>query len=470
MKCTNCGADLLEGAKFCTKCGTSVVGKIQPTPTVNPVMGKPQQPKNFQSMNQPLNQPKNQQPVNQPKNQQSVNHRPVNPSMTQPADPVNSQQQEKFQSMSNEQPSESYYNNGEMPQTYGKKSSGGIIAAIVVIVILVIVIAVLGIMILMKNGKSDEAGDSTQNVTEVTTDASTEVADKEDASTETASEKGAEQTGENIFEKIPYAYNFNNGGGAISDIELSADGTFTGRSEYYDYDSSGPGYNFTCYQCDFSGKFSTPKKVDDYTYSMKVEYVDTEGTLNDEVIRDNTKYIITTPFGFEDGDGEEYMLYLPGAKMSELPESFAERSIMQSLVSSNGEYLDCYGLYEVNGGVSYYNTTYETVSGENLLDNTVSDDASEYIISDSDSRILTDADVDGLELWQINYAKNEIYARHGYIFESNELQNYFNSKSWYRPLYAKKEFDSLGLLSSVENKNAAFLSKKEKERGGYKLD
>ena len=297
MKCTNCGADLLEGAKFCTKCGTSVVGKIQPTPTVNPAMGKPQQPKNYQPMNQPLNQPKNQQPVNQPlnqpKNQQPVNRRPVNPSMTQPADPVNSQQQEKFQSMSNEQPSQSYYNNGEVPQTYGKKSSGGIIAAIVVIVILVIVIAVLGIMILMKNGKSDEAGDSTQNVTEVTTDASTEAADKEDASTETASEKDAEQTGENIFEKIPYAYSFSNGIGLISEIELAADGTFTGHSVYNDSNSSGPGYNFTCYQCDFSGKFSAPKKVDDYTYSMKVEYVDTEGTLNEEENRGGTRYVKT---------------------------------------------------------------------------------------------------------------------------------------------------------------------------------
>ena len=459
MKCTNCGADLLEGARFCTKCGTSVVGKIQPTPTVNPAMGKPQQPKNYQPMNQPLNQPKNQQsvnqPMNQPMNQQSVNHRPVNPSMTQPADPINSQQQEKFQSMSNEQPSQSYYNNGEVPQTYGKKSSGGIIAAIVVIVILVIVIAVLGIMILMKNGKSDEAGDSTQNVTEATTDA--------DSSTDT--EQDSEQTGENIFDKIPSSYLFCSGvGGWGTEIDINSDGTFSGSYHDSDMGSSGPGYDSTLYYCNFSGKFSTPKKVNDYTYSMNVEYLDTEGTLNEEEIRDRTRYITSEPYGLENAD--EVMIYLPGAKMSELPEGFVQWTSAMASHNSNSDYVDYYGLFNVKDGYGFYNSEHTGTT-----DYTVENDASsEYIISDSDSRILTDADVDGLELWQINYAKNEIYARHGYIFESNELQNYFNSKSWYRPLYAKKEFNSLGLLSSVENKNAAFLSKKEKERGGYKLD
>lgn len=67
--------------------------------------------------------------------------------------------------------------------------------------------------------------------------------------------------------------------------------------------------------------------------------------------------------------------------------------------------------------------------------------ASDYILQDSSSRLLTRADVEklGLSLREINYAKNEIYARHGRKFHSMELQNYFNSKSWYRGTAAPQE-------------------------------
>lgn len=44
-------------------------------------------------------------------------------------------------------------------------------------------------------------------------------------------------------------------------------------------------------------------------------------------------------------------------------------------------------------------------------------DAGGYVLPQSSSRLLTDADVAGLSLQQINYAKNEIYARHGRLFE-----------------------------------------------------
>ena len=39
--------------------------------------------------------------------------------------------------------------------------------------------------------------------------------------------------------------------------------------------------------------------------------------------------------------------------------------------------------------------------------------ASEYVIPYSNQRLLGDSDVAGLSLREINYAKNEIYARHG---------------------------------------------------------
>lgn len=95
----------------------------------------------------------------------------------------------------------------------------------------------------------------------------------------------------------------------------------------------------------------------------------------------------------------------------------------------------------------------------------------EYIIPDSNSRYLTESDIQNLSIREINYAKNEIYARHGRKFQSHELQNYFNSKSWYRGIIEPSDFQQ-SVLNDYEKKNAELLSKREfsMESGGYKLD
>lgn len=103
------------------------------------------------------------------------------------------------------------------------------------------------------------------------------------------------------------------------------------------------------------------------------------------------------------------------------------------------------------------------------------DDISEYVMQQSNSRYLTETDVRGMTAQQLNYAKNEIYARHGRKFDSPELQNFFDSKSWYTGIYSPKEFDtnySNRLLSSIEKKNAEFLAEKEYSvaPSGYQLD
>ena len=94
-----------------------------------------------------------------------------------------------------------------------------------------------------------------------------------------------------------------------------------------------------------------------------------------------------------------------------------------------------------------------------------------YIIPESNQRLLTYSDVQYLTLQEINYAKNEIYARHGRRFQSAELQNYFNTKRWYNGTIAPENFSD-SLLSSVEQKNVAFLRDVEFSisSNGYQLD
>ena len=95
---------------------------------------------------------------------------------------------------------------------------------------------------------------------------------------------------------------------------------------------------------------------------------------------------------------------------------------------------------------------------------------SEYIIPDSNSRYLTESDISGLSLQQLNYAKNEIYARRGRKFDSVELQEYFGSKSWYHGTIEPSQFTN-DMLNDYEIKNADLLSAREFaiDSGGYKL-
>ena len=102
--------------------------------------------------------------------------------------------------------------------------------------------------------------------------------------------------------------------------------------------------------------------------------------------------------------------------------------------------------------------------------NAVAKKDSEYIIPDSNSRYLTESDISGLSLQQLNYAKNEIYARRGRKFDSVELQEYFGRKSWYRGTIEPSQFTN-DMLNDYEIKNADLLSAREFaiDSGGYKL-
>ncbi|MDO4476165.1 MAG: YARHG domain-containing protein [Lachnospiraceae bacterium] len=98
-------------------------------------------------------------------------------------------------------------------------------------------------------------------------------------------------------------------------------------------------------------------------------------------------------------------------------------------------------------------------------------DPDSYIFYDSDSRYLTEQELQALSLQELCYAKNEIYARHGRLFRSSELQGYFNQKNWYWGFESPDQFSD-SVLNSFEVTNAALLQAAEDLRaaGGYALD
>ena len=76
----------------------------------------------------------------------------------------------------------------------------------------------------------------------------------------------------------------------------------------------------------------------------------------------------------------------------------------------------------------------------------------EYILPYSASRTLLYTDLNGFTSAELRLAKNEIYARHGRLFQSQDLQDYFNSKTWYNSL-RKLPMGNEPTLSQIEKAN-----------------
>lgn len=83
----------------------------------------------------------------------------------------------------------------------------------------------------------------------------------------------------------------------------------------------------------------------------------------------------------------------------------------------------------------------------------------EYMFTNSGSTKLTDDQVSSLSKENLAIARNEIYARHGYVFQTEPFKTYFNNKTWYKPNTAFKGSDEE--LSSVERSNVDLILKYE---------
>lgn len=77
------------------------------------------------------------------------------------------------------------------------------------------------------------------------------------------------------------------------------------------------------------------------------------------------------------------------------------------------------------------------------------------ILPMSDDRYLVEADLAGMNVGSLRIARNEIYARHGYQFNSADLRRHFSQYGWYSP-YTKNVS-----LSNLEQQNVAFIKRYE---------
>lgn len=89
-----------------------------------------------------------------------------------------------------------------------------------------------------------------------------------------------------------------------------------------------------------------------------------------------------------------------------------------------------------------------------------------YILPDSSSYYYSYGELSWMSSYDLYLARNEIFARHGRMFNNADLQEYFNSQAWYNPTYTPAQFDSMGnVLSDVEQKNVNVMRQIERDQG-----
>ena len=92
----------------------------------------------------------------------------------------------------------------------------------------------------------------------------------------------------------------------------------------------------------------------------------------------------------------------------------------------------------------------------------------DYILKNSNKEKLDWDDVKGLSEEELRYAKNEIYARHGYIFKADDLKKYFKSKKWYKGTVKSSKFDE-SVFNKYERYNVKYLKSVKPSSGKKSL-
>lgn len=147
----------------------------------------------------------------------------------------------------------------------------------------------------------------------------------------------------------------------------------------------------------------------------------------------------------------------------------ASESFESSLYNSSLHYLELahdygYNMHDFPKYQDLINKLYKSKSSDQpstYYNEDYSKDNTTYLLPNSDSMYLSIDDLNGYNKETLALMRNEIYARHGYIFKTEPFKTYFNSKSWYIPSSSFKA-DSFSGLNSYEIANVKLILNLEK--------
>lgn len=87
-----------------------------------------------------------------------------------------------------------------------------------------------------------------------------------------------------------------------------------------------------------------------------------------------------------------------------------------------------------------------------------------YIFPESNSAFLKKSQLKKLSVKKLRLARNELYARHGYIFKDEKLYSYFSKKSWYVPKVDSDKFKDSDYFNKYEIANRNLIKKMESKK------
>ncbi len=222
-------------------------------------------------------------------------------------------------------------------------------------------------------------------------------------------------------------------GGWSTGMFINADGSFSGRYSDRDAGTSSVDYpHGTLYLCDFSGHFTEPEMVNDYTYSMWISEIHFEEEVDKKEIKDEIRYCYTDAYGLD--GAERILIYMPGAPIAELPEEF--RRWVKIGSGEKGERLTFYGLYNEAQGYGF--------SSVHIVDQFMETLCSVEAYTDSLEASISH---DPLDQQQLNRQSENLYEEWDYAL--NQL---------WRVLKRIKDEEAMKLLTEEERK---WIAKKE---------
>lgn len=223
-----------------------------------------------------------------------------------------------------------------------------------------------------------------------------------------------------------------------------------------------------------SEEHSTSEKLYDYNKALKYNY---NNTVIDDIynlLKDDAYFEteINSLSNLQDKDKANLIVKICLNNADKECESKNYDSALKSLTlaSKYGYKIKSYPKYdEIQKGIEGTNLGSDKLDSKySFKNNNPSSDtkdiykySGDYIIYNSDTDYLTPADLSGYNKDSLALIRNEIYARHGYVFNQEPFKSYFNSKSWYHQNPSFKGNDSD--LNEYEKANIILIKKLENQ-------
>ena len=106
----------------------------------------------------------------------------------------------------------------------------------------------------------------------------------------------------------------------------------------------------------------------------------------------------------------------------------------------------------------------ETSAESNSSSSNSSEKSSDYVIDGTDSRYIDSSELEDMDERTLTLAVNELYARHGRIFTTPYIADYFNSKTWYSGTVSPSDFDE-SVFNKYERANKDTIVSVMEEKG-----